>query len=350
MTSILVTGGAGFIGTNFVRYATGSQKYKIVVIDNLTYAGNLDGIEGLIKTGKIDFHKCDINNTELVEHLLKENNISKVIHFAAESHVDNSINNPEKFVEANVSGTVSMLEAVKKVWHRDFSNKRFHHVSTDEIFGSLSTADPAFKEESQYLPNSPYSASKAASNHFVRAYSQTFDLPISISNCSNNYGPYQHREKLIPKVVINALLGCRIPLYGDGQNVRDWMYVGDHCQILLNIMSNSVGIGKVYNIGGKAEVQNIELLYAICKTLEALFIKRPFLKEKYPNCPLSCKGGSVRDLIENVPDRLGHDLRYSIDMNKYEKEFGCFQHKKLSQGIMETIEWYIDNKGWWHEA
>ena len=344
MANLLVTGGAGFIGTNFVRYwRERNPGDAIVVLDALTYAGNrqsLDGVSG------VELVVGDICDTTLVESMLRERAVTMLVHFAAESHVDRSITGPDAFVTTNVVGTHSLLKAAKSVW-LDGPGKphRFHHVSTDEVYGSLGPNDPAFSETTAYAPNSPYSASKAASDHLVRAYHHTFGLKTTTSNCSNNYGPYQFPEKLIPLFLLNCLYGRPLPIYGDGMNVRDWLHVADHCYgIALTIEQGR--IGETYNIGGGEELPNMQVVDAICATVDAAFAADPGLAVRFPGAP-AASGRPSSELKTFVTDRQGHDRRYAIDTGKIGTELGYAPRMDFAAGFAQTLAWYLENEGWW---
>lgn len=344
MANLLVTGGAGFIGTNFVRYwRERNPGDAIVVLDALTYAGNrqsLDGVSG------VELVVGDICDTTLVESMLRERAVTMLVHFAAESHVDRSITGPDAFVTTNVVGTHSLLKAAKSVW-LDGPGKphRFHHVSTDEVYGSLGPNDPAFSETTAYAPNSPYSASKAASDHLVRAYHHTFGLETTTSNCSNNYGPYQFPEKLIPLFLLNCLYGRPLPIYGDGMNVRDWLHVADHCYgIALTIEQGR--IGETYNIGGGEELPNMQVVDAICATVDAAFAADPGLAVRFPGAP-AASGRPSSELKTFVTDRQGHDRRYAIDTGKISTELGYAPRMDFAAGFAQTLAWYLENEGWW---
>ncbi len=334
MNNILVTGGCGFIGSNFIRYLLSSSDSigftgKIVNIDRLTYAGNPENLNGIEKnfSGRYCFVKADICDPQIVNKIFKKYKIDTVCHFAAESHVDRSIVKPDAFVKTNIIGTFNLLEAARL--YRD-SQVLFHHVSTDEVYGSLGT-DGYFTENSPYRPSSPYSASKAGSDHLVGAYSKTYGIPVTISNCSNNYGPYQFPEKLIPLMILNALEGKPLPVYGDGKNVRDWLYVKDHCKAVWEIMKRGKR-GQTYNVGGRCEMQNIDVVKTICDLLDTMVPMPGSLPRK--------------NLISFVKDRPGHDQRYAVDFSKIEKDLGWTPDESFETGIKKTIKWYIDNKGW----
>lgn len=346
MPKLLVTGGAGFIGTNFVRYWHDTHpEDEIVVLDALTYAGrreNLDGLEG------VAFVHANICDEDRVEQLLRDHAIDTLVHFAAESHVDRSIAGPDAFIETNVVGTHNLLKAAKRAWLDTGSGRphRFHHVSTDEVYGTLERDDPPFSETTPYAPNSPYAASKAASDHLVRAYSRTFGLQTTVSNCSNNYGPYQFPEKLIPLFITNALHGRSLPIYGDGQNVRDWLHVEDHCRAIDLILEKGKA-GEVYNVGGGHETSNLTIVESICSAMDEAFARDAELALRYPGAP-AAQGGSTASLKSFVPDRLGHDRRYAIDCSKIERELG-YQAlaSEFVAGFSATLAWYLQNRDWW---
>jgi len=326
---ILVTGGAGFIGSNFIRYWLNEHpEDRIINYDALTYAGNLDNLKEVEESSNYTFVHGDICNAELVSKIFDEEEIDHVVNFAAESHVDRSITGPEAFIKTNVNGVFTLLEVAKRSW-ADNQDCRFLHVSTDEVYGSLGSDDPAFTETSPFAPNSPYSASKASSDHLVRAYYHTYGLPVLTTNCSNNYGPYQFPEKLIPLVLINALEGRVLPVYGDGLNIRDWLHVEDHCRG-IDVVLHRGQIGETYNIGGYNEWSNIDIVKLICEKLDVL---RP------ADSPRS-------DLISYVKDRPGHDRRYAIDAGKMTREFGWRPEYTFETGIIQTLNWYLDNLDW----
>lgn len=332
---ILITGGAGFIGSNFVHHWCKNYKSdRVVVIDALTYAGNRQNIASLEDLENFRFVKGNICDRSLIDSLLEEENIDTIAHFAAESHVDRSILAPDAFIKTNVVGTFTLLESFRAYWTEKGQSKnyRFLHVSTDEVYGSLDSDDPAFTETTPYAPNSPYSASKAGSDHLARAYYHTYNLPTIITNCSNNYGAYHFPEKLIPLMCINILLGKPLPVYGDGQNIRDWLYVGDHCRA-LDVVIHRGQPGETYNIGGNNEVKNIDLVHQLCDLMDELA----------PELPLK----PAKKLITFVKDRPGHDRRYAIDAAKIEKELGWTPQETLSSGLRQTITWYLNNRDWW---
>lgn len=330
---ILVTGGAGFIGSNFVIDWLASSDEALVNLDKLTYAGNLNNLLSVRQDSRHIFVKGDIGDASLVSALLQQYQPRAILHFAAESHVDRSINGPAEFINTNINGTFTLLEAAH-AYHAALpaaqrDRFRFLHVSTDEVYGSLGPADPAFRETTAYAPNSPYSASKAASDHLVRAYHHTYGLPTLTTNCSNNYGPYQFPEKLIPLMIANALAGKPLPVYGDGANVRDWLYVGDHCAAIRRVLAGGVA-GETYNVGGWNEKTNLEVVHTLCDILDQLV----------------AKPGSYRDQIAFVTDRPGHDRRYAIDASRIERELNWKPAETFDSGIRKTVQWYLDNGDW----
>jgi len=332
--SVLVTGGCGFIGVNFVRLLLETRDdLQVINLDKLTYAGNLQSLSEVENHARYTFVRGDICDNSLIDRLFTSHDIQAVVHFAAESHVDRSITGPEAFVQTNVFGTFTLLESAKKYWldqGKGDSSSRFLHVSTDEVYGSLGK-DGYFTENTPYDPRSPYSASKASSDHFVRAYFHTYGLPILITNCSNNYGPYQFPEKLIPLVLNNALAGKPLPVYGDGGNIRDWLYVRDHCEAILQVLDQG-NIGESYNIGGHNEKTNLDVVKRLCDMLDA---KVGLLHDK-----------PRQELITFVQDRLGHDRRYAIDAGKIERELGWRPRYNFDQGMEKTVDWYLENRQW----
>ena len=331
---LLVTGGAGFIGGNFVLSTLAQTGEPTVNLDKLTYAGNLRNLEALRGDARHRFVRGDIGDRALVARLLADGRPRAVVHFAAESHVDRSIHGPAEFVQTNVLGTFSLLEEVRAYWsslaepeRRDF---RFLHVSTDEVYGSLGATDPAFTETTPYAPNSPYSASKAGSDHLVRAYHHTYGLPTLTTNCSNNYGPYQFPEKLLPLMIHNALAGKPLPVYGDGQNVRDWLYVLDHCSAIREVLARG-RVGETYNIGGNCEMKNLDVVKTLCALLD----------EARPRA-----GGRYADLIAFVTDRPGHDQRYAMDIAKIRRELGWQPAESFASGLKKTVRWYLEHQDW----
>ncbi len=332
---ILVTGGAGFIGSNFVLDWLAQSDEAVVNLDNLTYAGNRENLASLQTDCRHVFARGDIGDAALVERLLAEHKPRAIVNFAAESHVDRSIHGPEDFIQTNIMGTFRLLEAVRAFWGglsgEDKKAFRFLHVSTDEVYGSLAKDDPAFTESNKYEPNSPYSASKAASDHLVRAYHHTYGLPVLTTNCSNNYGPFHFPEKLIPLMIVNALAGKPLPVYGDGMQVRDWLYVRDHCSAIRRGLEAGRA-GEVYNEGGWNEKPNIDIVNTICALLDEM---RP-----------RSGGNSYREQITYVADRPGHDRRYAIDASKIERELGWRPAETFETGIRKTVQWYLDNQAW----
>lgn len=344
MANVLVTGGAGFIGGNFVHYWNAAHpEDRVIVLDCLTYAGNRSTLEG---APHAELVVGDIRDTPLVEQLLRDQAIATIVHFAAESHVDRSISGPDAFIDTNILGTNSLLKAARSVW-LDGSGQphRFHHISTDEVFGSLGPNDPAFSETTPYAPNSPYSASKAASDHLVRAYHHTYGLEVTTSNCSNNYGPYQYPEKLIPLFLLNALHGRPLPIYGDGMNVRDWLHVEDHCRGIEACLLNGKP-GETYNIGGGAELPNMTVIDTICAEVDRAFVEIEGLAERYPDAP-AAKGVPTNRLKTFVTDRAGHDRRYAIDETKARAELGYAPAHGFDDGLRQTLRWYLANEAWW---
>jgi len=332
---ILVTGGAGFIGANFVHQWLQAESAALINLDKLTYAGNLASLQDIESDARYDFVHADIADSQAVSRVLSERKPAAIVNFAAESHVDRSIHGPEDFIQTNVLGTFRLLEAVRAYWSvlppADRDSFRFLHVSTDEVYGSLDAEDAAFHEKTAYAPNSPYSASKAASDHLVRAYHHTYGLPVLTTNCSNNYGPYQFPEKLIPLVILNALSGKPLPVYGDGLNVRDWLFVGDHCAAIRAVLGKGRP-GETYNIGGNSEKTNIDVVRAICGILDEL---KP-----------GAAGRRYESLITFVKDRPGHDLRYAINASKINSELGWKPVETFGSGLRKTVQWYLQNPAW----
>ena len=332
---ILVTGGAGFIGANFVLDWLNGNDEAVINLDKLTYAGNLQTLSSLENDPRHLFVQGDIGDRELVGRLLQEHQVRAVINFAAESHVDRSIHGPGEFIQTNVVGTFNLLEAVRAYWNALEGEAkaafRFLHVSTDEVYGTLSATDAPFSESNRYEPNSPYSASKAASDHLVRAWHHTYGLPVLTTNCSNNYGPYHFPEKLIPLVILNALAGKPLPIYGDGQQIRDWLYVKDHCSAIRTVLAQG-RLGETYNVGGWNEKANLDVVHTICHILDTL---RP-----------KADGTGYAEQITYVQDRPGHDRRYAIDARKLERELGWKPAETFESGIRKTVEWYLDNQDW----
>jgi dTDP-glucose 4,6-dehydratase len=343
---LLITGGAGFIGANFTHaWSRWQPEDRIVVLDALTYAGNFANIETLCTENRVRFIRGDIRDYDLVRDLLRSEQIDTIVHFAAESHVDRSIHGPAEFIQANVVGTQVLLDAARNTWPPSSTPRRFHHISTDEVYGSLGPDDPPFTESHPYDPRSPYAASKAASDHLVRAYGNTYGLDFTISNCSNNYGPYQFPEKLIPLCILNALEGRALPIYGDGLNVRDWLHVGDHCAAIRKIIDSSP-TGRTWNVGGGTERTNIALVEDLCAAIDAIFTHDAALKARFPNCPAS-RSARTAELITYVKDRPGHDRRYAIDSQRLQHGLGWRAETDLASGLKRTVTWYVDNQAWW---
>jgi dTDP-glucose 4,6-dehydratase len=330
---LVVTGGAGFIGSNFVLSTLAATGEPIVNLDKLTYAGNPRNLEALRNDSRYVFVQGDICDRELIRDLLREHAPRAIVHFAAESHVDRSISGPAPFVQTNVVGTFSLLEEFRAYCEKQH-DCRFLHISTDEVYGSLGPYDPTFAESTPYAPNSPYAASKAAADHLVRAYHHTYGLPTLTTNCSNNYGPYQFSEKLIPLMITNALAGKPLPVYGDGKNVRDWLYVLDHCEALRLVLKRG-RLGETYNIGGGAEVANIDVVNMICAILDEIKPR---------------KAGKYAELITFVKDRPGHDRRYAMDTFKIQQELGWQPRESFESGLEKTVRWYVENRAWAHAA
>jgi len=334
-----VTGGAGFIGSNFVLQWLAAEAAPVVNLDKLTYAGNLGNLITISADARYTFIHGDIADRKLVSGLLGRSRPRAIVHFAAESHVDRSIHGPDDFVRTNVNGTFSLLEEARAYWteleQEEKGRFRFLHVSTDEVYGSLGPKDAAFSETTCYAPNSPYSATKAASDHLVRAYHHTYGMPVLTTNCSNNYGPYQFPEKLIPLTILNAMNGKAIPVYGDGQNVRDWLFVADHCDAIRTVLARG-RVGETYNVGGRNEKPNLEIVHAICAILDELRPADPVVPHK--------------KLITYVQDRPGHDRRYAMDTRKIERDLGWQPRETFESGIRKTVEWYLANDGWIREV
>nr|WP_308390031.1 dTDP-glucose 4,6-dehydratase [Acidithiobacillus sp. AMEEHan] len=346
---LLVTGGAGFIGANFCHYWRHRfPQGRLVVLDALTYAGNRASLAGLMNQTGFLFVEGDINDTPLVEKLLREHELNVIVHFAAESHVDRSIHDPDAFLHTNILGTHSLLRAARKVWLEGPGGvipHRFHHISTDEVYGTLGPQDPPFREDTPYAPNSPYAASKAASDHLVRAYQHTYGLRTTTSNCSNNYGPYHFPEKLIPLVILNILHGRPLPIYGDGQQVRDWLFVEDHCQGIALILEHGAE-GESYNIGGHNEWANLDIVRLICGLLDTAFANDASLARRFPHAA-PAQGKAAESLISYVKDRPGHDRRYAIDASKIGRELGYRPRHNFAEGIRKTVDWYLQHSDWW---
>lgn len=338
---ILVTGGAGFIGSALIRLLINNTVHEVLNIDKLSYAGNLDSLDSIKSSDRYSFKRIDICDRDLIDNIFDSFQPELIMHLAAESHVDRSIDGPADFINTNIIGTFNLLEAARNYFNSlnstNKKNFRFHHISTDEVFGDLVDASNLFTEETAYSPSSPYSASKAASDHLVRSWGRTYGLPIMITNCSNNYGPFHFPEKLVPHVILNAIHGKPLPIYGDGLQVRDWLYVEDHAKALLKVVTEGK-VGETYNIGGHNEKTNLEVVEAICALLEELAPQKPSGLNRY------------RDLITFVKDRPGHDLRYAIDASKIERELGWTPNETFQTGLRKTVQWYLDNSVWWQRV
>lgn len=330
MDSVLVTGGAGFIGGNFARHFSKRENTRVVILDKLTYAASLSSIEDVLQKDNVTFMKGDIGNTELVEYIFDKYAINAVINFAAESHVDRSILGPEEFINTNIKGTFNLLEVARARWSSDYTNKRFLHVSTDEVYGTLAKDDPPFDEETSFKPNSPYSASKAASDHLARAWHHTYGMPVIITNCSNNYGPWQFPEKLVPLMILNVIEKKPLPIYGDGQQIRDWLHVNDHCSAIERVYESGVD-GETYCIGGNNERANIDIVHAIIDSVDK---------------KLGNPEGHSRSLITHVQDRPGHDRRYAINSGKLKEKLNWEPSYTFEEAIEEIVTWYLDNGDW----
>ena len=339
--NVLITGGAGFIGSAVVRYILGHTGFNVINVDKLTYAGNLESLPGVSSNSRYSFEQTDICDEAAIAKVFAQYQPAVVMHLAAESHVDRSITGPGEFIQTNIIGTYNMLEQARRYYENLTGPAkqafRFHHISTDEVYGDLEGTDDLFTETTAYEPSSPYSASKASSDHLVRAWGRTYGLPIIITNCSNNYGPYHFPEKLIPHIILNALQGKPLPVYGDGSQIRDWLYVEDHARALVKVVTEG-NVGETYNIGGHNEKKNIQVVEVICELLEELAPQKPSGVSLY------------RDLIEFVTDRPGHDTRYAIDASKMQSELGWIPEESFETGIRKTVEWYLNNESWWRRV
>ena len=338
---ILVTGGAGFIGSAVIRQVLSRKGIEVINLDKLTYAGNLESLSNINFSNSYIHENVDVCDAEAVDKIFEKHKPTCVMHLAAESHVDRSIDGPTDFINTNITGTFNLLEVTRKYFYgldeADKKKFRFHHISTDEVYGDLEGTDDLFTEQTPYSPSSPYSASKAASDHLVRAWGRTYGLPVIITNCSNNYGPCHFPEKLIPHVILNAIHGKPLPVYGNGLQIRDWLYVEDHAKALIKVVTEGK-IGETYNIGGHNEKTNLEVVQTICDLLEELAPEKPSGIDKY------------RDLITFVKDRPGHDARYAIDASKIERELGWVPEETFETGLRKTVQWYLDNKPWWERV
>lgn len=338
---IIITGGAGFIGSAVCRFIINETTDSVLVIDKLTYAGNVESLVSVEKDPRYSFHKADICDQAEIERIINDYQPDAIMHLAAESHVDRSIDGPAKFIETNIVGTYTLLEVTRKYWQTLSDDKRatfrFHHISTDEVYGDLHNTDDLFVETTPYAPSSPYSASKAASDHLVRAWLRTYGLPTIVTNCSNNYGPYHFPEKLIPLTILNAIAGKPLPVYGNGTQIRDWLFVEDHARALYTVVTKGV-VGETYNIGGHNERKNIDVVLTICRLLDEMITIKP------------ANVKSFEDLITFVTDRPGHDMRYAIDASKIEKELGWRPAETFESGIRKTVEWYLNNEQWWRRV
>ena len=341
MKTLLITGGAGFIGSAVVRHIINETQDRVVVVDKLTYAGNLASLAPVAQSERFSFEQVDICDRQALDRVFAEYQPDTVMHLAAESHVDRSIDGPAAFIETNIVGTYTLLEATRGWWNSLEAEKksafRFHHISTDEVYGDLHGSDDFFTETTPYAPSSPYSASKAGSDHLVRAWLRTYGLPTLVTNCSNNYGPYHFPEKLIPLTILNALAGKPLPVYGNGQQIRDWLYVEDHARALYRVATTGE-VGETYNIGGHNERKNIDVVNTVCALLEELVPAKPAGLAHY------------RDLITFVTDRPGHDVRYAIDAAKIERELGWTPEETFESGMRKTVQWYLANEGWWKQV
>jgi dTDP-glucose 4,6-dehydratase len=349
---LLVTGGAGFIGVNFVHYWLRTHaRDRVIVLDALTYAGHRASLEAVESDPDFRFVTGDIRDAALVQELLRAERVDTVVHFAAESHVDRSIESSDEFISTNVVGTHVLLKAAWQAWRADGATaptRRFHHVSTDEVYGSLGATDPAASEDTPYAPNSPYAASKAAADHIVRAFHRTYGLPVTVTTCSNNYGPFQFPEKLIPLTIVHALEGKPLPVYGRGENIRDWLHVEDHCRAIDAVLAGGRP-GERYNVAGRNAWRNIDIVRHLCGVLNARFRDQPDLAQRFPACP-AARGRPIEALISFVADRPGHDWRYAVDDSKLARELAWSPAERFESGIAHTVQWYLDHETWWREV
>jgi dTDP-glucose 4,6-dehydratase len=348
--NLFITGGAGFIGSNFVHHwLANSRTGRVVVFDALTYAGNIENLADLTDDPRYTFVRGDICDEATVRTLLQQHQIDTLVHFAAESHVDRSILGPDDFIRTNVVGTHSLLKVAKALWidQKIVPAHRFHHVSTDEVYGSLGPNDAPFHEDSPYAPNSPYSASKAASDHLVRAYHETYGLHTTVTNCSNNYGPFHFPEKLIPLTIINILLGKALPVYGDGLQIRDWLYVEDHCAAIALALEKG-DPGEMYNIGGNSETTNIQVVHTLCRLVDERLKAEPAYRNSFPGSPIY-NAAQASQLISHVRDRPGHDRRYAINYSKAARDLGYSPGQDLKSGLVTTVDWYLRHMKWWQD-
>ena len=339
MKTFFVTGGAGFIGSAVVRHIINNTDHKVINIDKLTYAGNLESLAKIEKSSRYNFEHVDICDSSSLNELFDKYSPDYVMHLAAESHVDRSIDGPGDFIETNIIGTYNLLECARKYWSKleDKRGFKFHHISTDEVYGDLHNTTDLFTEETPYSPSSPYSASKASSDHLARAWARTYGLPVIVTNCSNNYGPYHFPEKLIPLIILNAISGKKLPVYGNGEQIRDWLYVEDHARALYKVVTEG-DVGQTYNIGGHNERKNIDVVRTICSILDEIVTDKPNNIQSFSS------------LIEFVADRPGHDLRYAIDASKIQRDLGWEPLETFETGIKKTVEWYLNNENWWQRV
>lgn len=345
--NILVTGAAGFIGSNFTRMLARQHNGRLLLLDALTYAGNMENLQEILTLPHVRFVHGDIGDDELLTRVFRDGEIDTVVHLAAESHVDRSIAGPDAFIRTNVQGTHALLKAAREAWGTQDS-RRFHHVSTDEVYGSIAPGAPPADEKTAYAPNSPYAASKAAADHLVRAYHQTYGLPVVTTNCSNNFGPWQFPEKLVSLAIVRAFDGASIPVYGDGGQIRDWLYVTDHC-VALDAVLHRGAVGETYNIAGTGGLTNLQVLDLLCAAVDRLLTTDTAVAERFPDAP-AARGGRSADLLTSVPDRPGHDRRYALDDSRLRDRLGVKPSVGLERGLELTVRWYADNEGWWRRV